>query len=202
LFFGHRYSDLGPFRAIRRDLLDAIAMQDRRYGWTVEMQIRALQLGARVCEVPVRYRRRRGRSKISGTLGGSAKAGYWILRTIFLAAMRRRRSDIQWGRVGAPGRPTPASSTVPDRSLGNLARVRVRSLPPLDTLPSDTRAAFSYALGKTFEVAGVGPYGHLELELGPEADRLLGGFMNTIWIEPEHTEPADERSVRASRSPL
>ena len=81
--YGHSYTDLGPFRAIRRELLDRIAMQDRRYGWTVEMQVRALQLGARVSEVPVRYRRRVGRSKISGTVSGVVKAGWWILYTIF-----------------------------------------------------------------------------------------------------------------------
>lgn len=83
LIYKHRYTDLGPFRAIRRDLLDRIAMQDRRYGWTVEMQIRALQAGARVAEVPVRYRRRVGRSKISGTVSGVIKAGWWILYTIW-----------------------------------------------------------------------------------------------------------------------
>ncbi len=81
--YGHRYTDLGPFRAIRRELLDRIDMQDRRYGWTVEMQVRALQLGARVAEVPVRYRKRVGRSKISGTVSGVMKAGWWILYTIF-----------------------------------------------------------------------------------------------------------------------
>jgi glycosyltransferase involved in cell wall biosynthesis len=81
--YGHRYTDLGPFRAIRRDLLDRIGMRDRRYGWTVEMQVRALQLGARVTEVPVRYRKRVGRSKISGTVSGVIKAGWWILYTIF-----------------------------------------------------------------------------------------------------------------------
>lgn len=81
--YGHRYTDLGPFRAIRRDLLDRIDMQDRRYGWTVEMQMRALQLGARVAEVPVRYRRRVGKSKISGTVSGVMKAGWWILYTIW-----------------------------------------------------------------------------------------------------------------------
>lgn len=79
---GYRYTDLGPFRAIRRELLDRIAMRDRRYGWTVEMQIRALQLGARVAEVPVRYRKRIGKSKISGTVTGVIKAGWWIVYTI------------------------------------------------------------------------------------------------------------------------
>ncbi|HET8796450.1 MAG TPA: glycosyltransferase family 2 protein [Thermoanaerobaculia bacterium] len=90
LLLGHRYTDLGPFRAIRRDLLDRIAMRDRRYGWTVEMQIRALQLGARIAEVPVRYRRRVGRSKISGTVTGVVKAGWWILYTIFRDCWRGR----------------------------------------------------------------------------------------------------------------
>ena len=88
LLFHHRYTDLGPFRAIRRNLLDRIDMQDRRFGWTVEMQIRALQLGARIEEVPVRYRRRVGRSKISGTVTGVIKAGWWILYTIFKYARR------------------------------------------------------------------------------------------------------------------
>src|SRR5205085_10378187 len=82
LFYRHRYTDLGPFRAVRRDLLDRIGMRDRRYGWTVEMQVRALQLGARVAEVPVTYRKRVGRSKISGTVTGVIKAGYWIVYTI------------------------------------------------------------------------------------------------------------------------
>lgn len=82
LLHGFRYTDLGPFRAIRRELLDAIDMQDRRYGWTVEMQIRALQLGGKIVEVPATYRRRVGVSKISGTVKGVALAGYWILFTI------------------------------------------------------------------------------------------------------------------------
>jgi glycosyltransferase involved in cell wall biosynthesis len=83
LIYHHRYTDLGPFRAIRRELLERIDMRDRRYGWTVEMQIRALQLGSRVAEVPVSYRRRVGRSKISGTVTGVIKAGWGIVYTIF-----------------------------------------------------------------------------------------------------------------------
>jgi glycosyltransferase involved in cell wall biosynthesis len=88
ILYGHRYTDLGPFRAVRRDLLDRIAMRDRRYGWTVEMQVRALQLGARVMEVPVRYRKRVGRSKISGTVTGVLKAGWWIVYTILKYSRR------------------------------------------------------------------------------------------------------------------
>lgn len=88
LLYRHRYTDLGPFRAIRRDALERMGMRDRRYGWTAEMQVRALQIGARVAEVPVRYRRRVGRSKISGTVTGVIRAGWWIVYTI----IRRRFS--------------------------------------------------------------------------------------------------------------
>ena len=80
--FGWTYTDLGPFRAIRRSLLDRINMQDRAYGWTVEMQVRAVELDARIAETPVSYRRRLGRSKISGTVMGVMKAGWCILTTI------------------------------------------------------------------------------------------------------------------------
>lgn len=79
---GHRYTDLGPFRAIRRDALEALSMTDRGYGWTVEMQVKTVRAGLRVMEVPVRYRRRIGHSKISGTLKGSVCAGAKIVWTI------------------------------------------------------------------------------------------------------------------------
>lgn len=82
LLFGHRYTDLGPFRAIRWESLESLGMVDRDYGWTVEMQVKALRRGLRVAEVPVKYRRRIGRSKISGTICGTIKAGYKIITTI------------------------------------------------------------------------------------------------------------------------
>jgi len=89
VLFGQRYTDLGPFRAVRRDCLERMGMRDRSFGWTVEMQVRALRLHARVAEVPVNYRRRAaGRSKVSGTLVGSLKAGWWILATIARHARR------------------------------------------------------------------------------------------------------------------
>ena len=76
-------TDLGPFRAIRWDALERLSMRDRDYGWTVEMQARALRLGLRVREVPVRYRRRRlGHSKVAGTVSGALGAGWKILFTI------------------------------------------------------------------------------------------------------------------------
>ncbi len=93
--WGARYSDLGPFRAIRANSLKALAMADRDYGWTVEMQIKAAEHKLRWQEVPVRYRRRIGVSKISGTLKGTIKAGTKILLIIGRHALRSRRAATQ-----------------------------------------------------------------------------------------------------------
>ena len=96
--YGARFTDLGPFRAIRfRSLLD-LGMRDRDFGWTVEMQIKAARAGLRTAEVPARYRRRIGRSKISGTVSGSVRAGIKILGTIAADFARR----------GPPRRPRPS----------------------------------------------------------------------------------------------
>ena len=83
LFFKHKYTDLGPFRAIRHESLKAINMQDTNFGWTVEMQIKAITQGLRIMEVPVKYRERVGISKITGTVEGTIKAGTKIIYTIF-----------------------------------------------------------------------------------------------------------------------
>jgi glycosyltransferase involved in cell wall biosynthesis len=82
LLFGLPATDLGPFRAVRWEALESLGMRDRDYGWTVEMQARAARAGLRVVEVPVRYRRRIGRSKISGTVRGVVGAGWKILFTL------------------------------------------------------------------------------------------------------------------------
>ena len=89
LFWGFRYTDLGPFRAVRRGALEQLKMQDKTFGWTVEMQVRALQEGLRVEERPVRYRNRVGRSKITGTVNGTIRAGYKILTTIAWLRLKR-----------------------------------------------------------------------------------------------------------------
>lgn len=94
--YGFRYTDLGPFRAVRWGVLRLLDMQDRTYGWTIEMQVKVLLHGLNVVEVPVSYRRRIGRSKITGTVVGSAKAGVKILWTVFrhspwLSVRPRRR---------------------------------------------------------------------------------------------------------------
>lgn len=93
---GRHYHDLGPFRAVRRDTLERLAMADRTWGWTVEMQMKAALLDIPVIEVDVPYRRRHaGRSKISGTVRGVATAGTKIITTIF--ALWWRRAAIRAG---------------------------------------------------------------------------------------------------------
>ena len=90
LGWGYWYQDLGPLRLIRCSALEKIQMQDRGFGWTVEMQARAIECGLRVWELPVGYRRRQGgRSKISGTLSGSVSAGTVILSTLGKLYLRR-----------------------------------------------------------------------------------------------------------------
>ncbi len=98
LLYGHRYTDLGPFRAVRWEALERLAMCDRDFGWTAEMQVKALRHGLRVVEVPVSYRRRIGVSKITGTVKGTVLAGYKILYTVLRYSGRRyggrfQRSD-------------------------------------------------------------------------------------------------------------
>ena len=83
ILFGAKSTDLGPFRAIRYSSLLALDMQDRTYGWTVEMQIKAIKKKINYCEIPVDYRNRIGFSKISGTFKGAVLAGYKIITTIF-----------------------------------------------------------------------------------------------------------------------
>lgn len=83
MFYGYQYSDLGPFRAITWSALEKINMQDEDFGWTVEMQIKALKQQLKIAEVPVDYRTRIGVSKITGTIKGTIMAGYKIIYTIF-----------------------------------------------------------------------------------------------------------------------
>ncbi len=80
---GHRYRDMGPFRAVRMSALQGLGMRDLNYGWNVEMQMKAVRAGLRVLEVPVSYRKRaEGESKISGDLRASVRAGVKIVRAV------------------------------------------------------------------------------------------------------------------------
>ncbi len=83
LIYSYQFTDLGPFRAIKYASLLKIDMQDKTFGWTVEMQVKAAKLKMKTLEVPVRYRKRIGVSKVSGTVRGTILAGHKILWTIF-----------------------------------------------------------------------------------------------------------------------
>lgn len=90
--YGHEYSDLGPFRAISLPALQRLQMRDRNYGWTVEMQVRAIEEGLRVVEIPVSYGvRKAGENKVSGNLRASLRAGEVILKTVLRLYLTRRR---------------------------------------------------------------------------------------------------------------
>jgi glycosyltransferase involved in cell wall biosynthesis len=89
LLYGLRLSDIGPFRAVRADVLRRLGMEQKTHGWPVEMIVKAARQGYRVTEVPVRCRRRIGRSKVGGTLKGSLLAGYRLLATTLRYAWRR-----------------------------------------------------------------------------------------------------------------
>ncbi len=90
LFWGVKYTDLGPLRAIKFNKLIDLEMQDKWYGWTVEMQIKAAQKNYKIVEIPVRYRKRIGKSKVTGTIKGTLMASIIILSTIFLHAFKRK----------------------------------------------------------------------------------------------------------------
>lgn len=83
LFFDSKFTDLGPFRAIKYQVLKQLSMKDKTYGWTVEMQLKILKQNFTYMEVPVKYRNRIGVSKVSGTLKGAIFAGVKILTWIF-----------------------------------------------------------------------------------------------------------------------
>jgi glycosyltransferase involved in cell wall biosynthesis len=99
LLYGLPITDLGPFRAIQAELLASLGMGEMTYGWPTEMVVKAARRGARIVEVPVSYRRRLGRSKISGTVRGTILATYYILGvTIHYAVIRPQRAAKRRGR--------------------------------------------------------------------------------------------------------
>jgi len=83
IFYGAQFTDLGPFRAIKSEALERLKMADKTYGWTIEMQIKAAKHKMNFCEVPVKYRRRIGVSKVSGTVKGTIMAGIKIIFAVF-----------------------------------------------------------------------------------------------------------------------
>jgi glycosyltransferase involved in cell wall biosynthesis len=92
ILYGVKITDLGPFRAVRREVLDAVALEETTYGWAVELILKGAISGFRIAEVPVSYHPRIGKSKISGTVKGSIGAGWFILSRIAMFYFRRRQS--------------------------------------------------------------------------------------------------------------
>ena len=125
--WGHKYSDLGPLRLIRRSAIEQIAMKDRGFGWTVEMQVRAVEEGLNICEIPVCYRPRQGgRSKISGTISGSFQAGTIILGTLGKLYLSRSQRHKNQPRNSADS--TPAPTIQRDAKARNSVDVILMSL--------------------------------------------------------------------------
>ncbi|HEY6154692.1 MAG TPA: hypothetical protein VIW07_13205, partial [Candidatus Udaeobacter sp.] len=88
ILYGVRYTDMSPFRTIRRDALEKLGMREKTYGWNLEMQMRAARAGLRILEIPVNHRRRTGGvSKVSGTLRGTFVAGTRIIATLSRIAL-------------------------------------------------------------------------------------------------------------------
>ena len=91
LLYGVRYTDMCPFRAIRRDSLERLRMREETYGWNLEMQMRAARAGLRILELPVDHRcRMGGESKVSGTISGTLRAGTRILATLARVALEKQ----------------------------------------------------------------------------------------------------------------
>jgi glycosyltransferase involved in cell wall biosynthesis len=91
LLYGVRYTDMCPYRAIRRDALEKLDMREQTYGWNLEMQMKAARGGLRILEIPVNHRRRAGgKSKVSGTLRGTFVAGARIIATLLCIATERK----------------------------------------------------------------------------------------------------------------
>ncbi|MBK8550838.1 MAG: glycosyltransferase family 2 protein [Ignavibacteria bacterium] len=89
LIWNYSFTDLGPFRAVKISSLKKMNMNDKNYGWTVEMQIKAAKLKMKCLEIPVSYRKRIGESKVTGTVSGSVKAGVKILWVIFVSIFKK-----------------------------------------------------------------------------------------------------------------
>ena len=125
-FWKVRHTDLGPFRAISYEALIRLGMDDPDFGWTVQMQVRAAKRGVKAIDVPVDYRKRIGRSKISGTIRGVLAAGSKILRVIFREAVGSQRG-VEKLDVGGAENVRPAEAELAQGELKNRPRVLDRS---------------------------------------------------------------------------
>lgn len=206
--WGHSYQDLGPLRLVRRTALERMAMRDRGFGWTIEMQVRAIELGLRIAELPVNYRPRQGGcSKISGTITGSIKAGTVILMTLAQLALCRQPSwktilaailllagvvmAMPYGEMGRVGNVPPFLWGMGLMGAGFLVGLRAVSIPPvvfwtvalgtrLILLPMSPGAdIYRYIWEGYIQNHGVDPY-----QSKPNAPELEG-LRNETWLHVE-----------------
>ena len=195
MFWGHHYTDLGPFRAIRADALAALRMDDQTFGWTVQMQIRALRAGLRVLDVPVDYRRRIGRSKISGTVSGVVRAGTKIIGTIVQERLRparlprwtpERHHVIVFTRYPRPGttktRMIPALG--PDGAADLQRRMTLHTLAIVDRVvsPGDVSHEVRYTDGTPAELETMFGTGrtYRKQRRGALGARIAGAFADAF----------------------
>lgn len=186
-FWGVAFTDLGPFRAIRHASLLALDMQDRTYGWTVEMQVKAAGRGVRVCERPVDYRRRIGTSKISGTLRGVFGAGAKILKTIFAAAVR----DFAQTRSSSPRRRLVVFTRYPEPGAA-----KTRMIPALgEEGAADLQRAMTE---HTLETAAALPGVEVHIRYaGGDAERIQSWLGTGIHCTEQGTGDLGDRMRRA-----
>ncbi len=133
LRWGARFTDLGPFRAVGYDALASLGMADEAFGWTVEMQVRAVRAGLRCGEVAVGYRRRVGKSQITGTVSGTVRAGTTILWTIARHAVRPSRENAVPNGRGLSAKTTPEALPAPGAFY-------------IPSFPADTRGSDPFPL--------------------------------------------------------
>ncbi len=183
--FGARCTDLGPFRAIRRDALARLDMRDQAYGWTVEMQAKAARDGLRVREVPVRYRPRIGRSKISGTVKGAVLAGATILWTIARVACERRRAPVARRVLVFLKEPVPG-------------RVKTRLAAAIGE--ADAAAVYRACVEQTLaHLRALQPHAQLCVD-PPEAMARVQAWVGRGWrLAPQQGATLGERLSRATR---
>jgi hypothetical protein len=191
--WGHRYTDLGPFRAIRRAALSCLRMDDRTYGWTIQMQIRAIRAGLRIREVPVDYRRRIGRSKITRTVRGVIGASTRILSTVVRERWQpptvgdcRVRAEhlIVFTRFPEPGvTKTRLIPALRGEGAAELQRaMAVQTLEATDRLRSlrDVSVEVRFAGGDASRMAAL--FGHRYVYL-PQRSEELGARMHAAFAE-------------------
>lgn len=180
--FRAEFTDLGPFRAIRRSAYHRLKMQDKAFGWTVEMQAKAARIGLKCREVPVGYRKRIGKSKISGTVKGTIKAGAGILGTLAWVALRPADYFIPVQRRLAVFLKTPVTGRVKTRLASDIGEENAcavyracveTTLERLDGLVGETVLYVDEGYGVTSVKQWLGPHRHYDLQKGGDLGRRL-----------------------------